>query len=170
MAVSSAIHIKVVALAAVLGLAPLPAVAGHLTAAKMQQQYRKLETKLAHTHGAKRAQLLARLAGLDVDQAYANFQLQKLMAGSQALNLAQQHAQAAMQALATEAAHGKSKNMRKVELQFHKITFGLRGLMNIAPYQAAPRIRAVRNYFSQLRSKLLQWMFGPAPKLQTQKH
>lgn len=146
-----------------------PAFAGHLTPAKVLARYHKLQRQLPRSRGAKRARLLARLARLDVANAYANFQGQQVLAGSVALNLAQQHAHQAMQTLAQEAARGKSKGMRKVELQFHKISFGLRGLLHIAPYEAAPRIRAVRDYFGQLRSRLLGWMFGGGA-LVSQKH
>ncbi len=160
LAVRPANFSKVAMAAALMGGLSMPAAAGHLNSQKIQARYRKLETELQRSHGTKRARLLAKLAQLDIEQAYASFQTQKVLAGNEALNLAQQHAQQAMLPLAQEAARGKSKDMRKVELRFHSISFGLSGLMNIAPYRIAPRIRAVRAYIGQLQSKLLQWMFG----------
>lgn len=157
----SATVCKIAMAAALMGGMAIPAVAGRLNSQKIQARYRKLEKKLQRSHGTRRARLLAKLAQLDLDRAYINFQSQQVLAGNEALNRAQQHAQQAMLPLAQEAARGKSKDMRKVELSFHKISFGLSGLVHIAPYPTAPRIRAVRAYIGQLQSKLLRWMFGP---------
>ena len=128
---------------------------------KLLRQYDKLVANSAKQQGPKRAETLAKMAELEFDFARAGYHAQQAPLGARQLDLASQHADQACALLQAETARGKTNGMKNVEISLQKISFGLKDLAQQVHYLDRPKVEAAIHHFSDLRSKLLTWMFAP---------
>lgn len=140
--------------------AVLVAAAVSLPARASKPTYQELESKAAAAQGAKRAELLSQLALLDYANARQSYEAGRSQEGAQRLTTLEQHGEQAMALLEVEAARGKKKGMKKVEIAFRQVVFGLADLGHEANYRDLPAIEAAQKRFSARRQQLLAWLFA----------
>ncbi|MGH9541777.1 MAG: hypothetical protein ACRD2H_07825 [Terriglobales bacterium] len=122
--------------------------------------YAQLAAKMAKAQGPKRAELLSQLALMDYDKARKSYEGGQSQAGAQCLAALEAHGGEAMALLRAEAAQGGKKGMKKVEIAFRKVVFGLDDLGHEANFQDQRRIEAARQRFADRRQQLLTWLFA----------
>lgn len=132
--------------------------------AKEEKKYDDLQQHLPSQKGIKQAQTLAELARLDYDFAHAEYTAGHAAQGERYLLQSRNFAAQAMQVLKQEAAHGHTNGMKKVEMAFQQISFGLHDLAFTVDVAHRPPIEAARNYFSSRRAEVLALMFAPKKK------
>lgn len=132
--------------------------------AKEQQKFARLQQRVATEKGIKQAQMLAELARMSYDFARAAYESGDAAHGEAQLQSARASAAQAMQVVRQEAAAGHTGGMKKVEMQFQQISYGLHDLSMSVDFQLRPPIDAARQFFSQQRAQVLTLMFAPHKK------
>lgn len=135
-----------------------------------QPSYAQLQAKIAAAQGPKRAELLAQLVALDFDLARQAYTAGKTQEGSLRLTDLETHAADAMTLLQTEADRGKKNGMKKVEIEFRKVAFGLADLGHeVSVYSDQARIGEEQKKIAQRRDQLLTWMFQGKKRAQAKR-
>lgn len=129
--------------------------------AKEQQKFAKLQARAPTEKGIKQAQTLAELARMSYDFARAAYEGGAAARGEAQLQSAHAYAAQAMQVVQQQAAAGHTGGMKKVEMQFQQISYGLHDLAMAVDFQQRPPIDAARQYFTQQRAQVLSLMFTP---------
>lgn len=132
--------------------------------AKAEKKYDDLQKHLPSQKGIKQAQTLAELARLDYDFAHAEYTAGHAAQGERYLLQSRDYAAQAMQVLKQEAADGHTGGMKKVEMSFQQVSFGLHDLAFAVDLNHRPPIEAVRDFFSSQRAEVLALMFTPKKK------
>jgi len=132
--------------------------------AKEQQKFADLQKHLPSEKGVKQAQTLAELAHINFDFAHAAYDAGNVAGGRSQLQSAQAYAAQAMQVVQQEAATGHTGGMKKVEMEFQEIAYGLHDLSQSADFQQRPPIDAAQRYFAEQRDQVLSLMFTPHKK------
>jgi len=132
--------------------------------AKEQKKFAQLQQRVAREKGVKQAQMLAELASLSFDFARAAYEAGDAAHGQTQLQASRTYAAQAMQVVQQQAAAGHTSGMKKVEMQFQQISWGLHDLAMMVDFQLRPPVEAAHRYFSQQRAQVLSLMFAPPKK------
>lgn len=127
--------------------------------------YAELRAKIAQAQGPKRAELLAQLGLLDYARARQSFDAGQSVQGRRDLTNLEDHARQAMDLLRAEAANGRKNGMKNVEIAFRQTAFGLGDLAHEANFPDQAPIAAAKQWLSNERQVLLQWMFAGKKQL-----
>jgi putative cell wall-binding protein len=132
--------------------------------AKEQKKFAKLQQRVAGEKGIKQAQMLAEMARMSFDFARAAYEGGDAAHGAAQLQSARSFAAQAMQVVQQQAVAGHTRGMKKVELQFQQISYGLHDLAMAVDFAQRPPIEAARQYFGEQRAQVLNLMFAPPKK------